>query len=473
MTLRRSLDRRRDSIHPLSWFLAAVLLWAPVPFASIREKHQMLLSLAAFAALAVAALVIRRRRDLGAHGLGPAAALAALAGLAGLQLVLPPTGALAQLHSWARELGSAPGEVLDAATGFALNPGALGWSAIAWLAAAALLVAAATAGRSRDGRRILGAALLASALFQVIFGAQHLARRSTTIWGREVPNTPDRLRGTFVNPDHCATYLLLALAVVFAWGWWALRRARQAEAPERKVLLLAPPALAWLTLFAGLAFTGSRSALAAALAATTLQGVLAAAAARRWHLSVAGALAAAVGIGFVTVVGLQQGLGRWLATSPYEVAWNIRLTVYERSLELWQRAPWLGFGLGSFRDAFALVSPAGLTAEFWDAHNQYLELLVTGGLAAFVLVAAAAALAIVRLSRLLRRGARSEDRAAAVAAVGALAAMGIHSFFDFGLSMPANAATFVVVVGAALGARTEREGGERGDEGARDSTTSG
>lgn len=450
-----------------------MLLWAPVPFASIREKHQMLLSLAAFAALAVAALVTRRRRELGAHALLSAAALAAVAGLAGLQLVLPPAGVAAQLHSWARELSSASGQVLETAAGFALNPSAVGWSAMAWLAAAALLVAAATAGRSRDGRRILGAALLASALFQVIFGAQHLARRSTTIWGREVPNTPDRLRGTFVNPDHCATYLLLGLAVVFAWGWWAWRRARQVEAPERKVLLLAPPALAWLTLFAGLAFTGSRSALAAALAATVLQGALAAAAARRWHLSVAGALAAAVGIGFVAVVGLQQGLGRWLATSPYEVAWNIRLSVYERSFELWQRAPWLGFGLGSFRDAFALVSPAGLTAEFWDAHNQYLELLVTGGLAAFALVAAAAALTITRLSRVLRQGARSEDRAAAVAALGALTAMAIHSFFDFGLSMPANAATFVVLVGAALGARTERAGGERRGGGVPDSTTSG
>lgn len=450
-----------------------MLLWAPVPFASIREKHQMLLSLGAFAALAVAALVARRRHELGAHALLPTAALAAVAGLGGLQLVLPPSGTAAQLHAWASELSSASGQVLDAAAGFALNPGAVGWSAMAWLAAGALLVAAATAGRSRDGRRILGVALLGSALFQVFFGAQHLARRSTTIWGREVPNTPDRLRGTFVNPDHCATYLLLGLAVVFAWGWWALRRARQVEVPERKVLLLAPPALAWLTLFAGLAFTGSRSALAAALAATVLQGVLAAAAARRWHLSVAGALAAAVGIGFVAVVGLQQGLGRWLATSPYEVTWNIRLTIYERSFELWQRAPWLGFGLGSFRDAFALLSPAGLTAEFWDAHNQYLELLVTGGLAAFALVSAAAAAAVARLSRVLRQGARSEDRAAALAALGAVAAMAIHSFFDFGLSMPANAVTFVVLVGAALGARTEREGRDRSGEGLPDSSTIG
>lgn len=456
MALRRSLDQRRSSIHPLAWILVALLLWAPVPFASIREKHQMLLLLGAFGTLAVAALAARGRRSLGAHAVLPAAAVAGLAGLGGLQLVLPPSGALIALRSLASDLGLAASELTDIA-GRALNPAAVWWSAAAWLAAAALLVAAATAGRQRDSRRALGAALVGGALFQVIFGAQHLARRSTTIWGREVPNTPDRLRGTFVNPDHCATFLLLGLAAAFAWGWWAVRRARQVEAPERKVLLVAPPAVAWLTLFLGLAFTGSRSALAAALATTALQGVLAAAAARRWRVSVSGLLTAAVGLGFVAVVGLQQGLGRWLATSPFEVTWNIRLTVYEGSFELWQRAPWLGFGLGSFRDAFALVSPPGISASFWDAHNQYLELLVTGGLAAFALVLVAAAVAVARLSRVLRHGARSEDRAAGLAGLGAAAAMAIHSFFDFGLSMPANAVTFVILVGAALGARTERE----------------
>lgn len=464
MAQRRGLDRRRNSIHPLAWLLTGLLLWAPLPFASIREKHQMVLAVTAFAALALAALLARRQREVGPHALASAAALVAVAGLAGLQLVLPPSGAAAELHSWARELGRASDELLDTATGFALNPTAAWWSAAAWLAAAALVVASAAAGRSRDNRRMLGLALLGGALFQVVFGAQHLARRSTTIWGREVPNTPDRLRGTFVNPDHCATYLLLGLAVVFAWGWWALRRARQAEAPERKVLLIAPPLLAWVTLFTGLAFTGSRSALTATLVSTLLQGALAAVAARRWRVSVAGVLAAALGLGFVAVVGLQQGLGRWLATSPYEIAWNVRLTVYKRSFELWQRAPWLGFGLGSFRDAFALVSPTDLNASFWDAHNQYLELLVTGGVAALGLVLVAAALAVARLSRVLRQGARSEDRAAALAALGALTGIAIHSFFDFGLSMPANAVTFVVVVGAALGARTEREARERRGE---------
>lgn len=457
MTPRRSLARRVGSIHPLPWLLALLLLWAPLPFASVREKHQAILLVGAFCAMAAAALWDRREHPFGAaFVLAPAAALAAVAALGGMQLLLPPSKELGALRSLAGELGPNSAATI-VASGRAFNPTAVEWSTAAWLAAAALLLAAAAGGRRREARRALGAALLGGALFQVLFGAQQLARRSTTIWGQEVPNTADRLRGTFVNPDHCATYLMLGLAVAFAWVWWGLRRASREEAPERKVLLGGPPVLVWLMVFLGLAFTGSRAALAAALAMTTLQGLLAAAAARRWRLSVSGVLAGAVGLGCVAVVGLQQGLGRWLATSPYEVAWNVRLLVYQHSFELWQRFPWLGSGLGSFRDAFALVSPPGLEASFWDAHNQYLELLVTGGVAGLGLVLAAAALAVARLSRVLIHGSRSEDRAAALAAVGALAAVAIHSFFDFGLSMPANAVTFVTVMGAALGAPTQRE----------------
>ena len=58
-----------------------------------------------------------------------------------------------------------------------------------------------------------------------------------------------------------------------------------------------------------------------------------------------------------------------------------------------------------------------------------------------------------RLARLLVRGERSEDRAAALAAAGALLAVGLHSFVDFGLTIPANAVTLAALVGAALAAR--------------------
>ena len=51
----------------------------------------------------------------------------------------------------------------------------------------------------------------------------------------------------------------------------------------------------------------------------------------------------------------------------------------------------------------------------------------------------------------LDAGRRAEDRAATLAAAGALAALGVHSWFDFGLTTAANAVTLAVLCGAAVG----------------------
>jgi O-antigen ligase len=410
----------------------------------------------AFGLAAVALALARRNRGVRLATL-PAAAIAAIALVGVGQAALPGPAKLHRLaaHDLGSVLAHEPADTPIPANGdenatASLDPAVSRRAALTWSAMAALLLVAAAAGRHRRDRRLLGGALLATALFEVVFGAQYLARRATTIWGREVPNSPDRLRGTFVNPDHLATYLLMAMPVVFAWGWIAFRRARQERAPDRKVLWIAPPVLVWLTLFIGIVFTGSRAGFAAALIAAVLQGGFAAVASRKLRVSASGMLAVAVGLGLVAAAGLQQGLSRILATSPYEISWSVRITVYQRCLELWQRFFWVGSGLGTFRDAFALVAPPGLKTSFWDAHNEYLEMAVTTGVVGLVILAVAVTVVVVRLSKGLRFGNRSEDRAAALAALGVVAGVAIHSFFDFGMSMPANAVTFVVIIGAAL-----------------------
>ncbi|HVF62213.1 MAG TPA: O-antigen ligase family protein, partial [Thermoanaerobaculia bacterium] len=312
----------------------------------------------------------------------------------------------------------------------------------------------------RQGRRLLAAALGAGALAQVVFGAQAWFARSETIWGVDVPGAATRLRGTFVNPDHAATYLGIALPAAFAWGWWAARRAREELHLERRVLWLAPPALVWLTLFAGLAFTGSRGGLVAAVTGAAVQGLLLAVRGRlagrgTWRFAPVGVMAAAVGIGVVAAIGLQEGLGRILATTQYDVSWGARRAAYGATLDLWRRFPWTGSGLGTFREAFPLVQPAGLAGTWRHAHSDPVELLATAGVVGALLLAAALVPLLLRLAQVLQRGHRSEDRAAALAALGALAALAVHEAVDFGLTIPANALTLAVVVGAALGARTE------------------
>ena len=94
----------------------------------------------------------------------------------------------------------------------------------------------------------------------------------------------------------------------------------------------------------------------------------------------------------------------------------------------------------------------------WNhAHNNWIELLVTGGLLAFSLAVAAAMALLARILIVWRRGRRVEGRAAALAAVGAMAAAGVHELLDFGLVVPANAAALIVVIGMAAGVPLNRK----------------
>jgi O-antigen ligase len=434
--------------------MAVLLLWMPLPFASVVPWAHLLVQITSVVLLALAAVTVTSLPRPGIAAV-PAAALLAVALLGFAQAASWPDGIVrmispthAALASEARAFAAAP----PAATPLSLAPSASRAAALTWAAAAACMLAAALAATRRHDRRILAFSILAAGIVQVLLGASWVASRGKTIWGVEVPGDEARLRGTFVNSDHLALYLEMVLPIAFAWGWWAWRRARTTRTFEGKFALRTPPALVWVTLFVGLAFTGSRAGLVAAATGAAVQGALLAARARRWRLGAAGVLALVVGLGAVAAVGLQQGLGRWLATSQYELTWNERLAVYGQTVELWQRFPVTGSGLSTFREAFPLVRRDGLTdsATYWHAHNDYLEVLATTGVAGALVLGAGLVALVVALGRRLRDAERSEDRAAPLAALGAIAAVAVHSCFDFGLTMPANAATLAILCGAAL-----------------------
>ena len=446
----------RHSGVALTALLAAFLLWAPLPFGGVTSWAEASLQTLAFCALALAMMVLERPADVRPVIL-PAAALAAVA-LIGVLQVLPWPGALvsflspghARLHEQAAAL------VGSGAAGpqrFSLAPAATLSASLTWGAAAACLVAGAAAGRRRYRRRWLAGAVLAGAVVQVFLGARNANAGERTLWGVEVPITAARLRGTFFNPNHLAVYLEIALALAFAWGWWAARRARAELALDRRILSIAPPALVWLTLFAGLTFTASRGGLMAVLVGIVAQGVLLATVQRRWAPAMIGAAAAAAGIAGALAMGLRAGPARMLATMPFDVSFGARRQAWSATLALWKSFPITGTGLGTFRDAFTLEQPASLDGTWWHAHSGPLELLATTGLAGPVLVTGGVAALVLRLLVVLRRGRRSEDRAAGLAVLGAMAAVGVHELFDFGLTMPANAFTLAVLAGAASSAR--------------------
>lgn len=440
-------------------FLAAALAGAPLPFGSVEPWAETLLRLAAAAALALAAAVPNARHRL-RRGALPAMALGGLALLGWLQTLPLPAAVAGLLSPRHRQVWEGAAEVLgaDLSVRLSIAPAATRDTALSFLAAGAAFAAAALVAPRRRARQVLLGSLLAGTLFGLGYGLRRWLAASTVVWGVDLASFSSRLRGTFVNPNHFAVQLEIALAVVFAWGWWALRRARREGSPDRGLLLVAPPVVLWLLLFAGLALTGSRAGLLGALVAVVVQAALPAAGRRGWRRAALGLAVGAAGLAAVAAVaGWQVGFGRLLATSPGEVALGARARVAAQSLDLWLAYPLAGSGLGTFRDAFPQVQTADQWTGAWHhAHNDWLELLVTGGVLAAALLAIGLGGLVVRLARVLRGGGRSDERAAALAALGALAAVGVHELFDFGLVVPANGFALAVVCGAAAGASRSR-----------------
>lgn len=419
----RHVRDRLQSLHLAALALATLVVAAPLPYAGVTPGAQFGLELAAAAVLIFS--------------------------------IVTPTARPVPAAGWIGPILLATVCVIGAARPGLVSPEIAGRAALVWLAVAAVWMAAARTGGTRQARRVLAAGICLAGVVQVALAALTINQARPSLWGTELGDPASRLRGTFVNPDHLAVFLGMALPVALAWGWWTWRHRREAPTIELRLLRLAPPVATWLVLFIGLAFTGSRAGLIAALTATLVQGALLALRRRRWRASASGLIAGAVGVGVVALIGLQQGLGRWLGTSAYELAWNDRLAVYRATLELWSREPIWGWGLGAFREVFPAVQPAGAVASatWWHAHNDWLELLATTGVIGAALVLAGLVVILTRLGRVLTDGARSEDAAAAVAAFGALTAVAIHSFFDFGLAMPANPIVLAVILGSAVAAR--------------------
>lgn len=442
---------------------ALLLVWAPLPFGSVTPGFAAALGVAVLV-IAAASLLARPRLATPRPAAAVAAALAAIAALGLLQSVAWPvalTGAISPLAAeLAVENAALAGAAAPERVPLSLAPAASRTAAFGWLVAAAAVVAAARLGRERGARRWFALALVVSALLQVLLGLRAWFARSSEIWGVETPLAALRLRGTFVNPNHLALLLELALAVTAAMLYRALRRGREPADPlEHRLARAAPVALAALVLFGGLAFTGSRAGMLGAAAGALGAAALAASGRGRRRAVVALLVALAVVGVAVSSFGLEATFGRLLATDVADTSAGARLAASARTLELARQSPWIGTGLGSFLAAFPHVQ-GDLPGSWRHAHDDWAELVATTGAVGSLIALVGVAAALRGVGRALGRARRGEDRAAAIAGGAALAAAAVHSLFDFGLTLPANALALATITGAALAVGTAEPPGE-------------
>lgn len=125
-----------------------------------------------------------------------------------------------------------------------------------------------------------------------------------------------------------------------------------------------------------------------------------------------------------------------------------RADIWQSTWEVFEESPLVGTGLGAYWIAVGGHHRGSGESVPYQAHNDYLELLASGGLVGAALVAAFVCLFVRRARARLRAGAPFA-RAAALGALAGLLGVAVHSLFDFGLHVTANAVTFAALAAAA------------------------
>jgi O-antigen ligase len=260
---------------------------------------------------------------------------------------------------------------------------------------------------------------------------QGLSGTDRIYWVRTVGSISAAIYGPYVNHNHYAGLMEMLIPLTAAAAF--LQRG------SKQVLLLFATAIMALSV----ALSRSRGGMIA-LAAQLLFVCFVLFRSQRGRrsllifLGVCGAIAA-----FVMVLGSDKILDRFAETQDM-----YRLKIYRDTVSMAMHKPILGFGLGTFSDVYPAYKTFYTNLFVNHAHNDYLEMLAdTGvvGLALFVWML----VGVFRsgFSKVMDRD-DEEGRLLTLAALTGIVGILIHSFIDFNLHIPANAALFFVLCAA-------------------------
>ena len=253
--------------------------------------------------------------------------------------------------------------------------------------------------------------------------------------------------GPYVNHNHYGGLMEMLIPISIAYFL-----SRPAQDPLRAIL-----GFALLFPIGSLLLSGSRGAFISLLVEVLILGWIlirrSPASSRRSlaTLGVLGILAAGSVFWWIDSGDVANRLASIIALNQRpEAGLGDRLVVARDSLRIIRDHPWLGTGLGSFEVAFPFYQSSACDSLWDHAHNDYVEALAETGLIGGLLVISALTL-FFRLA-FGHVGARLRHRAGWIQLGAAIGCCGlfVHSFVDFNLHIPANAAWLGVCAAIAV-----------------------
>lgn len=439
-------------------FLAylAILLWAPLPFASNRVWGWLLLSAMVGGVFTVWSArccfgYMRIRREVWEAMRWPLLALLLVQSWVAVQLVPVPSALLAALSPVAAAMQGGGAHPLS------LDPALTQLHLYRGLALVMMFTLTAALINSARRLRLLLAVLVVSGTAQAAYGA--LMVLTGVEYGFLIPKYVGlgSATGTFVNANHLAGYLNLCLAAgiglllaelgdgVSYGGWRSRFRSWLRLLLSGKLQLRICLAL----MVVGLLMTRSRMGNIAFFSSLAAVGGLLVLARDRFSWRVLFFLLSLVLVDLVLLgqwFGLDRILDR-LATT--DLAAEDRVSYLQPLLRYFADFWLTGSGGGSFYGIFPNYLPVGTTALPLHAHNDYLQFAVELGVACALLLYAVVLWGAWQAWRALRERRSRQLHGAALAVLMSIGWLALHAAVDFNLQLPVTALTFVTLLAIA------------------------
>ena len=291
--------------------------------------------------------------------------------------------------------------------------------------------------------------IISVAIASAIFGLLRQTTQSQT--GFILPLLkPGQGFAQFVNKNHFAYLMEMAFGLVA--GLMIAGGAKQNRAMLHVALLLP----IWITLVLSNSRGGILAMLVQVVIAALLlmsfrsEGVrttrLIAVRAALVVVLVAGVLFGTLWIGGDRLVSTIEAAGSDMSgNTTIERDGASRNEIWRASVKLFAAHPVFGVGLGAYWPRISAHHDASGALVPQEAHNDYLELLASGGLVGL----AVGVWFVVSVFRHARKNLWTTNgfvRAARVGAIVGIAGVAVHSLFDFGLHLLGNAAVFMTLI---------------------------
>jgi O-antigen ligase len=268
---------------------------------------------------------------------------------------------------------------------------------------------------------------------------QSMSANGKLYWLR-TPRSGGWIYGPYVNHNHYAGLMELLVPVPLV-----LSLTRQVHGPRKRMAIVAAAVMA-----SSIFLSGSRGGM---MALAVQLSLLAAFTIRREKEKsrkpmLAIAVFLAIMVGMLAWLGggeLTDRLASIHAEARQELSEGTRLAIDRDGLKMFASKPVLGWGLGVFPEVYPQFRSFYTNFFVNAAHNDYIQLLVETGILGFAIML----WYVVVLYRraLMKTKDWTSDTSGAVALAALLGCTGIlvHSFVDFNLQIPANAALFYVL----------------------------